>query len=92
MSKVLFLPIGVLGGILAGVIGRKAFEGIWGVFDDSEAPDPKHREIQWRKLLPALILEGAIFRATRGVFEHTSRRVFSKLTGTWPGEDRPESA
>jgi hypothetical protein len=92
VSKILFIPVSVLGGILAGIVSRKAFEGLWGMFDDSEAPDPKHREIQWRKLLPALVLEGAIFRAVRGVFEHASRRAFRKLTGTWPGEERPEPA
>jgi Protein of unknown function (DUF4235) len=92
MSKILFLPFSVLGGILAGLIGKKAFEGLWGLFDDQEAPNPKHREIPWQKLIPALLLEGAIFRAVRGVFDHGSRRAFSKLTGSWPGEERPERA
>ena len=92
MSKVLFVPISLLGGILAGLVGKKAFERLWGVVDDQEAPDPKHREVSWRKLVPALLLEGAIFRAVRGVFDHATRSAFSRLTGTWPGEERPESA
>ena len=90
MSKILFLPFSVLGGILAGLIGRKAFEGLWRIFDDEEAPSPKQREIPWRKLIPALLLEGAIFRAVRGLFDQGSRRAFSRLTGSWPGEERPE--
>jgi hypothetical protein len=92
MSKILFLPFSVLGGILAGLIGKKAFEGLWGIFDDEEAPNPKHREIPWQKLVLALLLEGAIFRAVRGIFDHGSRRAFSKLTGSWPGDERPERA
>jgi hypothetical protein len=36
------------------------------------------------------LLEGAIFRAVRGVFDHGSRQAFSRLTGSWPGEERPE--
>jgi hypothetical protein len=92
MSKILFLPFSVLGGILAGLIGKKAFEGLWGIFDDEEAPNPKHREIPWQKLVLALLLEGAIFRAVRGIFDHGSRRAFSRLTGSWPGEERPERA
>ena len=90
MSKLLFVPFSVLGGIVAGFIGKKTFEGLWGAVEDQEPPDPKHRQIQWRKLIPALLLEGAIFRALRGVFDHGSREVFRKLTGTWPGEERPD--
>jgi hypothetical protein len=51
----------VIGGILAGVIGKKAFEALWGVFDDEEAPDPQHRNITLKKLIPALLLEGRSF-------------------------------
>ena len=61
MSKILFIPFSVIGGILAGIIGKKAFEVLWGVFDDEHAPDPKYREIPFKKLIPALLLEGAIF-------------------------------
>ena len=92
MSKILFLPFSVIGGILARLIGKKTFERLWGVFDDREAPDPKHRQIDWKKLIPALVLEGAIFQAVRGLFDHGSRRAFSKLTGSWPGEERPDPA
>ena len=83
MSKILFVPFSVLGGI---------FEGLWGAVDDQEPPDPKQRQSEWRKLIPALLLEGAIFRAVRGLFDHGSRRAFSKLTGSWPGEERPDPA
>lgn len=90
MSKVLFIPFSVLGGIVAGLLGKKAFERIWGAIDDEEAPDPKHREIEWKKLIPALMLEGAIFSAVRGVFDHLNRRAFNRATGQWPGEERPQ--
>ena len=53
VSKVLFIPFSVIGGILAGIIGKKAFEVLWGVFDDEHAPDPKYREIPFKKLIPA---------------------------------------
>jgi hypothetical protein len=38
----------------------------------------------------ALLLEGAVFRAVRGVVDRGAREAFSKLTGVWPGEDRPK--
>ena len=92
MSKLLFVPFSVIGGILAGLVGKKTFEALWGAFDNYEAPDPEHRDITLKKLIPALLLEGAIFRAVRGLFDHGARRAFSKLTGNWPGEERPEPA
>ena len=91
MSKLLFIPFSVIGGILAGVVGKKTFETLWGAFDDEQAPDPKHRKISLSKLIPALILEGAIFRAVRGLFDHGARHAFLRLTGSWPGEERPEN-
>ena len=92
MSKFLFVPFSVIGGILAGAIGKKIFELIWGAIDDEEAPEPKHREISFAKLVAALLLEGAIFRAIRGLIDHGSRHAFQKMTGSWPGEEKPEEA
>ena len=92
MSKLLFLPVSVVGGILAGMVGKKTFEVLWGALDDEEAPDPKYREISFKKLVLALLLEGAIFRAARGLLDHGTRHAFSRLTGSWPGEERPEPA
>jgi hypothetical protein len=92
MSKLLFIPFSVIGGILAGIVGKKTFQALWSAFDDHEAPDPEHRDITLKKLIPALVLEGAIFRAVRGLFDHGARQAFSKLTGSWPGDERPEPA
>lgn len=91
MSKFLFIPFSVAGGILAGAIGKKSFELLWGVFDDEDAPEPKHREISLVKLIVALLVQGAIFRAVRGLVDHGSRHAFQKLTGSWPGEEQPET-
>jgi hypothetical protein len=88
--KILFLPVSVLGGILAGLIGKKLFEGLWGLVDDQEPPEAEHRDIRYGKLVIALVLEGAIFRVVRGLFDHTARRGFERLTGSWPGEEAPE--
>jgi len=44
------------------------------------------------KLIVALIVQGAIFRAVRGLVDHGSRHAFQKMTGSWPGEEQPENA
>jgi hypothetical protein len=89
MSAV-FKPVGIIVGLLAGIVGRRMFELIWGVIDDEDAPDPKYREITLGKLVLALLLEGAIFRVLRGLADHGARHGFARLTGEWPGEERPE--
>ncbi len=88
--KVAFLPISILGGILAGLIGRKAFDVIWGKVDEREPPQPEHREVSIAKLVIALAIEGAIYRLVKGLFEHAARRGFARMTGEWPGEESPE--
>ena len=89
--KLLFLPISIVGGLLAGIAGRKLFELTWGLVDEEEAPEPEHRDISWPKLLAALAIEGAIFRVSRGLVDRGSRVGFYRLTGSWPGEEQPES-
>jgi Protein of unknown function (DUF4235) len=88
--KFAFLPVSVLGGIVAGLIGKKIFEQVWGLIDDQEPPDAKHRQVEYPKLAGALLLEGAIFRLVRGFFDHGARRGFQRVTGAWPGEEAPE--
>ena len=88
--KVIFIPVSIVGGLLAGLVGKKAFEQVWGLVDDEEPPEAKHRDISLPKLVAALALEGAIFRATRGLVDHEVRRGFERFTGRWPGEPEPE--
>lgn len=89
--KLLFTPVSVLAGLLAGLVGQKIFERLWGLIDDEEPPSPEHREFSWPKLIAALLIEGAIFRLVKGLTDHGARRAFAKGTGVWPGEKRPES-
>ena len=88
--KFLFLPVSILGGLLAGLIAKKIFEQVWGLIDDQDPPEAKHRQVEYAKLAAALLLEGAIFRLIRGFFDHGARRGFQRFTGSWPGEEEPE--
>lgn len=90
VAKILFIPVSILGGLIAGLVGKKLFEAIWGLVDEEEPPDSEHREISWPKLIAALAAEGAIFRVARGAADHASRIGFYRATGAWPGKERPE--
>jgi hypothetical protein len=86
----MFTPIGLALGLAAGQLAKKIFDFVWGLVDDEEAPRPKHREIPLLKLLIALLVEGAIARVVRGFVDHGTRRGWARVTGAWPGEERPE--
>ena len=90
MVKLLFAPVSIGAGLLAGFIGKKLFEQIWGLIDKEEPPHPRHREISVPKMLIALAIEGAVFRLTKGALDHWVRRSFNRFVGEWPGEERPE--
>ena len=90
MGRALFVPFSIAAGLLAGLAGRKLFEGIWSLIDDQEPPDAEHREVVWPKLVAALAIEGAIFRVLKGLTDYGARRSYERVTGSWPGEDRPE--
>lgn len=88
--KFLFTPLSIAGGLVAGAIGKKIFDAVWGLIDDEEAPEPKHREIPMAKLVLALVVQGAIFRVVRGMADHGMRHGYARLTGEWPGEEEPD--
>jgi hypothetical protein len=88
--KFLFMPISILGGLIAGLLGKKVFNKVWGLIDEEEPPDSKHLEISWPKLLAAAAVQGAIFRAVKEATDHGTRRAFMGVTGSWPGEERPD--
>ena len=90
MRKVLFIPVSVVGGVLAGLVGKKLFDAAWGLVDDQEPPEPEHRDVSVPKLAAALALEGAIFRAVRGLADRGARVGFYRATGRWPGEEEPD--
>jgi hypothetical protein len=88
--KILFLPFSIMAGLIAGFLSKKLFDGVWKLVDDEESPEPEHKEISIGKLALALMLEGAIFRAVRGLVDHGARKSFYNLTGSWPGDEAPE--
>jgi hypothetical protein len=92
VSKILFIPFSVLGGLLAGFIGKRLFDRVWRLVDEEEAPDGSERDVPWAKLLVAAAVEGAIFRAVKTATDRGSRQAFEKVTGTWPGEEQPDRA
>jgi len=89
--KLLFAPIGIGAGLLAGFAAQKAFERLWAAIDDEDPPEPDHREVPVLKLVAALALEGAIFRLAKGLTDRGARSGFAAVTGSWPGEQSADT-
>ena len=88
--KLIFAPMGIVAGMLAGLVAQKGFERLWALLDDEDPPDPADRNARLSKLLPALLLEGAVFRLTKGLVDRGVRSGFAGFTGRWPGEESVE--
>jgi hypothetical protein len=86
--KILFAPIGIGAGLVAGFAAQKVFERLWAAIDEEDPPEPDSRHVPALKLVAALVLEGAIFRLAKGLTDHGARSGFARLTGRWPGEER----
>jgi hypothetical protein len=89
--KVLFAPVGILAGLIAGFAAQKGFERVWAILDEEQAPEVEERQVSYPKLVLALLLEGAIFRLVKGMVDRGARVGFASITGRWPGEDGTSS-
>ena len=85
-------PVGIVLGLVAGFISRKLFDRLWALIDREDPPKPTTRETTWPKVLAAAAVEGVTFKVTRAAVDRAGARGFAALTGTWPGEKRPEQA
>lgn len=92
MSKILFAPFAMLGGLIAGILGRRLYKTAWAAIDGQEPPQPGDRDEAWRRVVLSLALQGAIFTASRGIVDRLLRKAFSWLTGFWPGQKRSKTA
>ncbi len=88
--KLIFKPIGIVLGIIAGLLGRRIFNFAWSKIDEEDPPKATTEVAPWSKILAAAALQGMIFRTTRVVVDRYGARSWAWLTGAWPGERKPD--
>ena len=86
MKSLAFRPVSLLAGFLAAMLAKQVFERIWAAVDDEPPPAPDQRSAPSSKLIPALLLQGAVFFLVRGLVDRGSRSIFARTTGEWPGD------
>ncbi|MBO0807876.1 MAG: DUF4235 domain-containing protein [Actinobacteria bacterium] len=81
--KVLYKPVSVLRGVLAGAV----FKRVWKVTaGEDEAPKATAARRGWREVLLAAAIQGAIFALVKAAVDRGAAEATRKVTGTWPGE------
>ena len=90
MKKVLFVPFSIALGVLAGLLSKPVVDQVWGLIDDEEPPASGDRLASWSKILAAAAIQGAIFKMSRAAVDRAFRIFFHGVTGSWPGDTRPD--
>jgi hypothetical protein len=86
-AKFAYRPIGLVGGILAGVVSGAIFKQVWKrVAHEDDAPGALQSEYSMKEVVLAAAIQGAIFAATKAAIDRAGARGFTKLTGSWPGD------
>ena len=86
-AKLVYRPIGLASGILAGMVSGALFKQVWRVVaQEEDAPDALQSEYRMREVVLAAAIQGAIFAATKAAVDRAGARAFTKLTGAWPGD------
>jgi Protein of unknown function (DUF4235) len=86
----LYKPIGIFLSILAGFLGKKLFDFVWTKVADEEPPEATTERATWPSVLAVAAVQGVIFRLTRVAVYRYGAIGWRYLTGTWPGEKRPD--
>ena len=86
----IYKPIGLFLGIIAGLLGKRIFNFAWTKLDDEDPPKGTTEFAPWPKIVGAAALQGVIFKVTRVVVDRYGAIGWSYLTGVWPGEKRPD--
>jgi hypothetical protein len=88
--KAIYKPIGLVMGILSALVSKRIFNFLWEKIDDEDPPKGTTQEATWVKIVGAAAMQGIVFKTTRVVVDRYGAIGWNYLTGSWPGEKRPD--
>ncbi len=86
----IYKPFGLIIGLMSGLGAKRIFNFVWTKIDDEDPPKATTEEAPWSKILTAAAIQGVIFKVTRVVVNRNGAQAWAYLTGSWPGEKRPD--
>ncbi len=85
-AKLVYRPVGLAAGALAGAAAGLLFKQLWRLAaDESDAPDALDEERGWGEILAAAALQGAVFALVKAAVDRSTARGVQHFTGRWPG-------
>ncbi|MDN3295123.1 DUF4235 domain-containing protein [Streptomyces ficellus] len=84
-QKLLYRPVGLALGMLSGAVASAAFSRAWAAIGSGDAPDAMDEEREWKEILLAAAIQGAIFAVVKAAVDRGGAVGIRRLTGTWPG-------
>jgi hypothetical protein len=86
VGKLVYKPVGLALGAVAGVAAGFVFRRVWRVVGSDEVPHPTDEERGWGEILAAAALQGVIFAIVRAIVDRSGASGVRKLTGRWPAK------
>ncbi|MEV6734296.1 MULTISPECIES: DUF4235 domain-containing protein [unclassified Streptomyces] len=84
-SKIVYKPVGLALGAGAGLLAGALFKQVWKLAGHEEdAPNAADEERNWREILIAAAIQGAIFALAKAAVERSGAVAVRRLSGTWP--------
>ena len=85
--KAVDLIASTIGGLLVGLI----FDRAWSAIEQEDgAPKPTDEQRDFREILLAAALQGAIFALFKAAIARGIARATRRVTGIWPGDEGPQ--
>jgi Protein of unknown function (DUF4235) len=92
MIKLLYKPLSILSGVLAGQLAGLMFRRIWKLAArEDEAPKATDAQRRWHEILAAAAVQGAVYGLVKAAVGRVTAEGTRKITGVWPGENAPEA-
>jgi Protein of unknown function (DUF4235) len=86
LVKVLYWPIGLVGGVIGARLAGRLFERTWKLTGrEGDPPNAKVQGQGWVEIVAASAVKGAVFGGVKALVDHASATSFARVTGVWPG-------
>lgn len=87
-AKILYRPVGLVSSIAGGLLASIIFKQVWkriSAGDGIDPPGPLESEYDFKEIMLAAVIQGAIYSAVKTVIQRQGARTFERATGEWPG-------
>ncbi|HEX4518068.1 MAG TPA: DUF4235 domain-containing protein [Gaiellaceae bacterium] len=84
--RLLYRPIGLLGGTLGGLVAGLLFKRAWTLARHEPAPpNATDADRGWPEVVLAAAVQGAVFGAVKAAIDRAGATTYARATGVWPG-------